>query len=294
MKKSSTIKHVSFLIALLFTFVFSTALIVDKSGNPGSKDPVKLAYSFSDGKTISFNSVMTITQAMDVNGQTMNVLVNQNLAFKAKMVGKVNENFKLEIKMDSLIAKVETPQGSTGGRISEVEGKTFNMILSPLGKEIDISEAAKIEYTIEGTQGGNLSQFFANVFPDLPEKPVNSGDTWTKNDSVISNSSNTKTTQIIQSNNKFEGMEKINGIDCAKITSTIMGTMETTTQNQGMDILYKGPMQGTVTLYFAVKEGYSVSQEVSTKMTGTVDISGAQNMTFPVVMETNKKIQAIK
>jgi len=54
------------------------------------------------------------------------------------------------------------------------------MILSPLGKGIDISEAAKIEYTIEGTQGGNLSQFFAKVFRIFLKKPVNSGDTWTK------------------------------------------------------------------------------------------------------------------
>jgi hypothetical protein len=292
MKKPATTNHLSILIVLFFTFVFSTAFIINKNETPASKDPVKLAYTFVEGKSVTYYSATTITQAMDVNGQTMNVLINQNLAFKAKMLSKTNENFKLEITVDSLVSKVESPNGSTGGKIKEVEGKTFNMVLSPLGKELNTEEAAKIEFTIEGTPGGNLSQYFANVFPDLPEKPVNTGDTWIRNDTVTNKSATSNTTQIIQSNNKFEGVEKLNGIDCAKITSTITGIMQTTTQNQGMDILYKGPLSGTVTLYFAVREGNFVKREVSTKMTGTIDISGAQSMTFPVVMETNSKIEA--
>jgi len=292
MKKPTNTNYGSILIVLSFTIVFSTAFIINTNEIPGSKDPVKLAYNFAAGKSISYYSATTITQAMDVNGQTMNVLINQNLAFKAKMVSKVNEDFKLEISVDSLVSKVDSPNGSTGGKIKEVEGKTFNMSLSPLGKELDTKEAEKIEFSVEGTPGGNLSQYFANVFPDLPEKPVSVGDVWVKNDTVSSKSATSNTTQIIQSSNKFEGVEKINGVDCAKITSTITGTMQTTTQNQGMDILFKGPLTGTVTLYFAVKEGNFVRREISTKMTGTIDISGAQSMTFPVVMETNSKIEA--
>jgi hypothetical protein len=292
MKKPTNTNYRSILIVLSFTIVFSTAFIINTNETPGSKDPVKLAYNFAAGKSISYYSATTITQAMDVNGQTMNVLINQNLAFKAKMVSKVNEDFKLEISVDSLVSKVDSPNGSTGGKIKEVEGKTFNMSLSPLGKELDTKEAEKIEFSVEGTPGGNLSQYFANVFPDLPEKPVSVGDVWVKNDTVSSKSATSNTTQIIQSSNKFEGVEKINGVDCAKITSTITGTMQTTTQNQGMDILFKGPLTGTVTLYFAVKVGNFVRREISTKMTGTIDISGAQSMTFPVVMETNSKIEA--
>lgn len=292
MKKPTFTNYVSFLIVLIFTIVFSTAFIINKNETPGSKDPVKLAYALTEGKSVSYYSATSITQAMDVNGQTMNVLINQNLAFKAKMVSKVNENFKLEISVDSLISKVDSPNGSTGGKIKDVEGKTFNMLLSPMGRELDTKEAEKIEFSVEGTPGGNLSQYFANVFPDLPEKPVSIGDTWIKNDTVTTKSATSNTTQAIQSSNKFEGIEKVNGIDCAKITSTLTGTMQTTTQNQGMDILFKGPLTGTVTLYFAVKEGNFVRREISTKMTGTIDISGAQSMTFPVVMETNSKIEA--
>jgi hypothetical protein len=294
MKTSTAIKHGSILIAL-FIFVFSsTGFIINRGEVPGTKDPVKLVYNFSEGKTISYYSATTISQAMDINGQTMNVLVDNNLAFKVKLLEKANENLKLQVTVDSLSMKVDSPNGSTGAKVKEVEGKTFNMLISPRGKEIDVNEASKIEYSVEGAAGGNLSQYFANIFPDLPENPVNPGDTWTKNDSVISKSATAKTSQVFQSSNKFEGIEKMNGIDCAKITSTITGTMQTTTQNQGMDIFYSGPFQGTVTLYFAVKEGYFVRQDVSTKMTGTIEISGPQSMTFPVVMDTKGKIEARK
>jgi len=293
MKALTTIKHASILIVLFILILSITGFTLKKSESPGT-NPVKLVYSFAEGKSISYNSATAISQNMDVNGQTMNVLIDYNLGFRVKMVGKSDENLKLEITIDSLITKVDSPNGSVGGKIKDVEGKIFNMLLSPNGKEVDLNEAAKIEYTVEGASGGNLSTTFANIFPDLPEKAVNPGDTWIKNDSVISKTTASKTSQIFQSSNKFEGLEKINGIECAKITSTITGTMATTAQNQGMDIFSSGPYNGTVTLYFAVKEGYFVRQEISTKMTGTIEISGPQNMTFPVVMETNGKIEAKK
>jgi hypothetical protein len=169
------------------------------------------------------------------------------------------------------------------------------MTLSPRGKEIDVKEAAKIEYSVEGLPtNNNLEQFFRNIFPDLPEKAVTSGDTWTRNDTITSVSATSKTTQIIKSENKFEGIEKINGLDCAKITSSISGTMNATVQNMGMDIFYSGPIQGNVTLLFAIKEGYFISQEAFTKLEGTIEISGTQNMSFPLKMDTHNKIEVLK
>ena len=183
---------------------------------------------------------------------------------------------------------------SSASKIKEVEGKTFNILISQIGKEIDVTEAARVEFSAEGSGASNFSQSFASIFPDLPENPVKPGDTWIKNDSVINKTSMSKTSTIFQSTNKFEGTEMIDGIECAKITSSMTGKMETNVQNQGMDIYYSGPYQGTVTLYFAVKEGYFVKQESRTRMTGTIEISGPQSMSFPVVMDTTSKIEAKK
>jgi hypothetical protein len=295
MKKSNTLKFKAILMVLFIIIISSSSFTYDKFLTPGSNGPVKLVYTFKDGKSIPYSSSTSVTQTMDVNGQTVNVLVSNDMAFAAKMVGKSGENLSLQITIDSLITKMESMQGSTGGKMKDVAGKSFNMVISPLGKEIDVAEAAKVEYTLEGSQAANnVSQFFAHIFPDLPENAINIGDTWTKSDTLTTKTATTNTTQIVKSICKFESIEQLNGVECAKITSSISGTMESTVQNQGMDIYLKGPVQGTVTLYFAINNGYFVKQEVLSKMNGNVEITGAQNMTFPMVMETNSKVVAGK
>jgi hypothetical protein len=260
----------------------------------GPKDPVKLVYSMTEGKNISYYLSSSVAQTMDVGGQTMNVNVNNDMAFKVKMLGKVEENLKLQVTIDSMSMKVESMQGSTGSKIKDVEGKSFNMTISPIGKVIDVSEALNVKYSVEGQGNADLSQAFSKLFPDLPVKAVKPGETWTQNDTITTKSDVTNSTQIIQSINKFEGIEKINGIDCAKISATLTGTMQTTTQNMGMDIFISGPLQGTVTYYFAVKEGYFIKQESTSKMNGTIEVSGAQSMSIPVVMDISSKIEAGK
>jgi hypothetical protein len=295
MKKSTIIKQVSLLFLLFLFLSSSSALTISNGEVSGPKDPVKLIYNLPKGKSLAFDNKTVVAQVMDFNGQTVNINMENSLSFKMKMVGKSGANLKLEIIIDSLSLKVDSPMGgSSDMKIKDVEGKTFNMIMSPFGKEIEYSEARKIEYITEGAGATNLSQAFSNIFPDLPEKGVNPGDTWTKSDSITNKTSVGQSTEIFQSVNKFEGIENIDGIECAKITSTLKGTMQTTAQNQGMDIFYSGPTQGTVTLYFAVKEGYLVKQVSVIKMSGTVDVTGPQNMSFPVTMDTTTTLEVKK
>jgi hypothetical protein len=294
MKTLNKPQYITFLTVIFSVLFSTTAVALDKNEKSGQKAPVKLVYTYSESKVVSYISATAVTQTMDINGQTMNTLIQNNLSFKVKSLGSEADNLKLQIGIDSLSTIVESPNGSTGGKINDVKGKTFSMILSPRGKEIDVKEAAKIEYTVEGVPtSNNLEQYFKNIFPDLPEKAVTPGETWTKNDTITSVSTSSSTTQIINGINKFEGIEKINGFECAKITSTFTGTMKTTAQNMGMDIFYSGPIQGTVTLFFAIKEGYFIRQEVSSKMEGTIEITGTQNMTFPLRMDTKNKIEAL-
>ena len=88
----------------------------------------------------------------------------------------------------------------------------------------------------------------------------------------------------MQSENTFEGIEKVDGIDCAKITSVLTGSRDQKAQNMGMDVRTKGNFTGTEELYFAIKEGYYIKQVVKTKLNGNVDLTGDQgNMSFPMV-----------
>jgi hypothetical protein len=231
---------------------------------------------------------------MDIDGQTMTGIINNEMAFKLNMVGKVDENLKIKVTIDSLSIKTESMQGSFDSKIKEVEGKSFTMLISPLGKVVDVSEASGIKYSVEGQGNADLSQSFSKIFPDLPEKAVKPGDTWTRDDTISTKTETSSTKQIIQSVNKYEGIEKIDDIECAKISAAITGTMQTNMQNSGMDIFMSGPLQGTITYYFAVKEGYIVKQVSKSKVNGTIEVTGTQSMSFPVLVDITGKIEAKK
>src|ERR1035437_3756958 len=115
---------------------------------------------------------------MDVNDQSMLVNISHFLG------GNVDQNIKLEIKIDSMAQNVESPQGTTGGTITDVMGKNFNILITPAGKVVDLSDASKIVYTIEGSGEVSLSTEFLNYFPSLPDKEIKPGDTWVSNDTI--------------------------------------------------------------------------------------------------------------
>ena len=97
----------------------------------------------------------------------------------------------------------------------------------------------------------------------------------------------------VESTFKFDGIENIDGVDCAKLTATLSGSRKMTTRSQGMEIHTSGSFTGTETLVFAIKEGYYVKESVTTKMTGNLEIPD-QNMSFPVVMTVNSTNEIVK
>ena len=230
---------------------------------------------------------------MDVNGQSMLVNVAIYLGCEVKGAGKTGENLKLEIKIDSMAQNVDSPQGTVGGPLNEVKGKSFNMLISHEGKVIDLSEASKIVYTIEGSGEDNLTQSFLNYFPVLPAGKLNPGDTWSTKDTINVKSSSNSNLMPLESNFKFEGIENVDGIDCAKISASLSGTRKMTTQSQGMEIHVSGPFTGTQLIFIALNEGYLLKESVTTKMTGNIEIP-VQNMSFPVVMTATATTQVVK
>lgn len=275
----------SIVLAILFILaVTPESFSQKKSREKLPKGAVRLEYNFKENKPVSFLSATKIVWTMDYEGQTFEVNITSNLGCTVKSTGKQDKNLKLEIHMDTLYNYVETPQGSSGGSVKEVEGKVFNMVLSPYGGEMDLSEAEKIKFTIEGSGERNLGESFISYFPDLPKKPVKKGEKWVANDTIKSTSATSSIQQTVQSENTFEGIEKVDGIDCAKITSVLTGSRDQKAQNMGMDVRTKGNFTGTEELYFAIKEGYYIKQVVKTKLNGNVDLTGDQgNMSFPMV-----------
>ena len=278
---------------LLLSGICSIGYSQKKSEAAPVKGGVKLEYNYPEGKSYKYLSGTKIVQNMDVNGESMLVNVLISLGCEVKSTGKIGENLKLEIKIDTMAQSVESPQGTGGGAINDVKGKVFNLIISPAGKTIDFTEATKIVYTLEGSGENNLGDSFRNYFPSLATNPLKPGDTWITNDTIDTKSPTNSVWMPVESNYKFEGIKNIDGIDCAKISSTLSGTRKMTTQSQGMEIRTSGPFTGTRVLLFAVKEGYMIKDSVASKMTGTIEIAD-QNMNFPVVMDIISVNQIVK
>lgn len=282
--KSMTFKNLVITVTILIlSGVYSAGYSQKKSDAAPVKGGIKIVYNYPEGKIFKYVSENKIVQDMDVNGQSMLVNVAMYLACEVKGAGKVGENLKLEITIDSMKQEVESPQGSAGGPINDVKGKVFNMVISPAGKTVDLTEAAKVVYNFEGSGESNMTQSFLNYFPALPVNDVKPGDSWISNDTINSKSPTNSIFMPVESNYKFEGIENIDGVDCARITAVLSGTRKMSTQSQGMEIQTSGPFTGTQVLYFALKEGYMLKETVTTKMTGTIEIPD-QNMSFPVVM----------
>jgi hypothetical protein len=246
---------------------------------------VKMVYNYPADKPVKYFSTTKIVQTMDVMGQVMEVNVSAVLGCSIKSKGMVDKKLNLEVTIDSMYQKVDSPQGSAGGVMRDAMGKVFIMSITSEGKETDLSEASKVLINIEGSGTTDAAQSFTDFFPDLPSGSVSPGYTWSQTDSIKTKSVSNSMVMVFKTDNKFEDFEDINGVKCARISSVISGDRLMITQSQGMDITTKGPFTGTSVVYFSAEKGYFVKQTVNTKQTGTINITSPENMSFPVVID---------
>jgi hypothetical protein len=259
-----------------------------RSNKKAAKVPAKevptLSYKFTDGKELMYFNTTKIVQTLDINGEQMDVNIAGIVACSVKSKGIKDGNISLEVRIDSISQFIDSPQGGAGGNVPGIKGKVFNMVLSPSGKEIDLSEAKQIAVNIEGIGQSDAAESFNDFFPDLPSGIIAPGYTWSTKDSISSGSSANSIVQIVNASNKFEGFEIIEGINCAKISSVTEGTRTQNTETMGMSLIVKGPYTGTSVIYFVVDGGYLLKQTVTSKLTGTMDIT-SQGMSFPIIMD---------
>ncbi len=269
----------------LALFVFTLPAISQNTG------AVKLSYNYPTDIPVKYLSTSKVLQDMDINGQIMSVNVGAVLGCSVKSQGITENNLVLEIKIDTVSQTVDSPGGMMGGPVREAIGKVFTMKMLPTGKETDLSGAEQITFTNYEGATNSLKDSFTGFFPDLPAEAINPGYTWSGTDTISSKSAVTNLIMIVRADNKFEGYEQLNGTNCAKITFTLSGTRDLITQTQGMEVKMKGPFTGTGELYFAIDMGYFLKQVIKTTMTGQVEITSPEVMSFPVTMNMSSVIE---
>lgn len=258
-----------------------------------AKDVPTLSYKFVEGKDVKYLNTTKMIQSLDINGQTMEINVNDVFGFSVKSKGMKEGNILLEVRIDTMAQTMDSPQGSAGGNIAEAAGKVFNMVLSPSGSEIDLTEAKQIVINSEGFGPTDASQPFLKFFPDLPAGSVNPGYTWTTIDSSDNRTATSGEKITVTSENKFEGFEIVDGVNCAKISSVLSGKRIQNVQTQGMDLIINGTYTSTGVMFFLVAEGYLLKETVTTKLTGMIDIT-SQGMSFPITIDNTAVKEIIK
>ena len=115
-------------LILALSGIFYAGYSQKKSAVNPAKAGVKLEYKYPEGKTFKYISDTKVVQDLDVNGQTMLVNIAMYMGCEVKAARKTGDNLNLEITIDSMAQNIESPQGTAGGPIVDVKGKSFNMV----------------------------------------------------------------------------------------------------------------------------------------------------------------------
>ena len=257
---------------------------------PASAATVVLEYKMPTGRALTYQSKSEEAQVMEIQGQAMDTNSTNTATFTFKAKGLKDKNFLLGVTIDDIAATMaSSAQGDMSPDMSAVKGKSFDMVLSPLGSEVDVSGAEAITYDL-ATETRNLSSGFKMFFPDLPGKPVQVGDTWPSSAGIEEKTSSMNIRIDFQNVNTLEGFETVDGMECARISSQVTGTITGTGSQMGQDLTFSGTSKGKDVWYFAVKEGIFVKamSESTTEM--SIDVAAA-GVTIPMTQTTKAEVK---
>lgn len=253
---------------------------------------VVLAYKMPAGQVLKYQEKSEMRQVSDIMGQSVETTITTTGAYTFLAKGLKERNLLLGVTIDDMGMGIATPRGDMSPDLKSVKGKSFDMVISPLGAEVDVSGAEAITYEfVTGTR--NVATSFKVFFPDLPDKGVKIGESWPSS-YVIEEKSGPASMRIeFQSVNTLEGWETVDGMECASITAKVTGTISGTGKQQGMDASTDGTSKGKEVWYFAVKEGIFVkaTSELVTEM--TTSLTGAQSMTIPTTQTRTGEVKLV-
>lgn len=288
--------HQSKLLSILVAFSILTAIgcAAKKSLWGDVKTGLILQYRLPEKEALKYRIANQVNQNLEMMGQSVNTEIKMGYVFSLKAQVPQNGTQRLEVTIDSMQAAVKAPQGEFSPDVTSVVGKSFDMTLSALGKELELSGAEAIKYTMGPGAERSIVSDFKTLFPDLAGKPVKIGDSWTTRDTLDIKDNNSHLQLLFENLNTLQGLEVMNGLECVKVTAVVKGTLGGTGKQGGADLSFNGDITAADTWYFAYKEGILVKtmSEGSTK--STITVSGPQNMTIPMTMATKLATTLVK
>lgn len=241
-----------------------------------------LEYRMEPGDVLRYEMIMDGTERVELMGQVNESVTNKSYVFTVESKGMEGENHRLGITIESLSASMKNVQGEFTADTEGVTGESFDMIVSHLGDEVDLSGAKSIEYGIGPLGERSIESDFQAAFADLAGKPVKVGESWSSADSISIDQGNASIVVLSQSVNTLDGYETVEGLECARVAVEVTGTLSGEGEQMGAPLVFDGTLSGTETWYFAYKEGYLVKWSSEVLSDIMVTVKAGQEMKVPV------------
>lgn len=252
-----------------------------------------LQYRIAQDQLLNYSVSANQISKIDMMGQTMETTTDVNLDFTMKGMGTDDQkNLLSQISINTLDISVNSMMGTNKINTAALIGKSFSMSLSPTGKKefIDIESVPKMDFgEMSGEQ--SIRSYFIQLFPELSEESVKIGKSWTVQSETNEMNGNLDLLIKLESNNTLEGLETIDGMECARIKTEATGTVSGSGSQGGMNITFTGDLNTTSTWYFAYKEGQYLKETAEQILDAKIDLG--EMGVIPLTQKTTTEIKLI-
>lgn len=292
MKKASLSVIVSLLLSvLLFTSVIADNTIIVKEKH-------LLKYNLKKGGKFTLTGTREATQVQEQGGQEMVSSSKRAYEYVLDVKSMKGNGVVLEMSYKNMSYQSEGQMGTETRDYSALLGKKIEYTLLNNGLTADYVEAEKLPPVNIGSglmaDANYYKQAINNLFPVLPDKPMDIGDTWTYEETTEQKflSDDGKITTKNSYIYKILEVAKKDGIDCIKIERTYTLKAEGNGQQQGLEILIELEGEGRDIIFFAPEHGMYLSLEKIEKTEGNATVE-SMGMIIPVSGE-QKSTQTVK
>lgn len=255
---------------------------------------VTLSYRLPEDRILHYVTTIEQSQEMEVRGQSREFGFGRTIEYSVRAEDAGEEGQQLAITIDAMTARMEGPRGEGRKKILQVEGKSFDLVLSRNGEEADLSGAGLIRYDLPSGVRQSVEADFQALFPDLPTTPVVAGDSWTGTERIVDEALGSPVPIELRVVHTVEGFEVVDGMDCVKIRSTMNAGLERTAETPDdaprQFLPFVGQIVGTAIWQFAYEEGILVRKSVTRRAAGTLSTGGVnplpRRLTHQTTIET--------
>ncbi|MFA5032349.1 MAG: DUF6263 family protein [bacterium] len=268
-------KRFTAVAVLLFSLGCANKAAIE-TGKP--VESVLLKSKFVPDDTTFYKQSTTSNMTMEMRGvsQTIDMNIETELLYVVKDTGEVT-------KMDIVFNKVDNSvrmgdNVSNNKEANTLQGKTITLNMDRKGKVSKVEGLEGIDFFRKSL--GKPEEQFGSQFDFLPDKEVNTNDSWTVESDIQ------KTTYM------FTGTENKEGFECAKIS--IKGELNVEKPLEMPGVKAKIKLKGTFTgnNWFAVKEGKLIESKISTSMEGEQEIQKeSTSMKIPVYIDQTVNVK---